>query len=114
MTTQPYCAVRQMQQLIFNCTVVDFLSEFFFSDFAERVSSEPVSGWFWTKNCVSYEINIADFLSEILSKVLGTLNIFRPDVYKGVFIFYFFIFFFCKRRVRRNGRQLLHSDGAKI
>jgi hypothetical protein len=60
----------------FNCTVVDFLSEFFFSDAVERISSELVSGWFCTKNYVSYEISITDFLNEILSKELGHFKYF--------------------------------------
>ena len=39
--------------------------------------------------------------------VILNTRIFRPDEYKGVFIF-------CKSRLRRNVRQLLPSNGAKL
>ena len=55
-------------QVSFSCIVVDFPSEFFVSDAAERISCELVSGWFCIKNCASYVISITDFLNEILSK----------------------------------------------
>jgi hypothetical protein len=60
----------------FNCTVVDFLSEFVFTDAAESISSELFSEWFCTKNCVSCESNVTDFLNEILSKELGHFKYF--------------------------------------
>lgn len=78
MPTQQYCTVRQMYRLrrLLIAPSSTFYPNFFFSDAAERISSELVSWWFCTKNCVSYEINITDFLNEILSKVLGHFKYF--------------------------------------